>query len=494
MAADHILTLDAGTSGGRCVILRPATGVVAVARETWDYDTSPEIGPFGRSFDPEAMWSVLCRLATRALADAGISAADVAVAATTSQRQGIVVVDGEGSALMAGPNIDARAIAQGLAIDGAMLDRVYASNTKLPSLLMAPARLQWLGTNDVEAFRRAKHCLTIGDWLAYRLTGVPMAERSLAADTGLLDVSTRERDDALLNDLDIPHDLLPPLVDAGVVIGQTTSRAAGEIGLRPGTPVAIGGADTQCALYGMGIEELNELGIAAGWSVTALLVTPHAIFDTQRRTWTDVHARPDRWLVESSCSDAGNMWRWWAETVGGSLEEASQLAARAAPGSGEVLAHFGPAAMDATAMGPRLGGLVMYTPLTMTPLGKPELLRAALENIAFALRSNVTQAEGVAGVTASRIAVGGGMTQAVVFPRILADVLNRPIEVAGEVQVTACGAARFAAMEAGLPDEGLQSPLTAIEPDPSVGDTYERSYGRWRSLREVLDANMQELS
>jgi sugar (pentulose or hexulose) kinase len=86
------------------------------------------------------------------------------------------------------------------------------------------------------------------------------------------------------------------------------------------------------------------------------------------------------------------------------------------------------------------------------------------------------------------------MTQAAGFPRILADVLNRPIEVAGEVQVTACGAARFAATEAGIPDEGLRSPLTAIEPDPSVADTYERSYGRWRSLREVLDANMQELS
>ena len=498
MAAEHILALDAGTSGARCLILRPGAGTVAVARQEWCYQTPSEIAPFGRTFDPAAFWSVLCGLAKRALADAGLSGADIAAVGVTSQRQGLVIIDAEGRPLYAGPNIDARAIAEGFAIDGRLAERVYASTGKLPSVIMAPARVQWLRAHHEDDFKRAASLLTMGDWLAYRLTGVARAERSLAGACGLLNITTCERDDELLAELEVPPDLLPPLVSPLDVVGQVTSAAALEVGLAPGTPVAIAGSDTQCGLAGMGVGEPGEAGIVSGWSAPLQQVTSEPVIDSARRTWSGVHVLPDRWVLESSAADAGNMWQWWCETLLGgeeaAVEQGAALAAEASPGAGNALALLGPGVMNAGVMGVHLGGVLFTTPAGFGAVGRPELLRAALENVAYALRANHEQAAEVVGRRAERVALGGGFIRMPLFAQILADTLGQPVEVAQEPDVTARGAALLAARAAGLPDDSLVTPTERVEPDAATMETYDSQYKRWRQLGEALDRVRSELS
>ncbi|MGB2696114.1 MAG: FGGY family carbohydrate kinase [Dehalococcoidia bacterium] len=498
MAAEHIVALDAGTSGARCIVARPGTGIVAVARRGWCYQTPPDAGPFARSFDPEVFWATLCDVTSRGLADAGLSGSDIAAIGVTSQRLAVLVLDANGRSLYAGPNTDARAVAEGFAIDARIAERIYASTGKLPSLLLAPARLQWLHKHGTAAFDNAASVLTLGDWVAYKLTGEIASERSLAADCGLLDATNRERDAALLQKLDVPEALMPRLVSPTEVVGVITQRAADDTGLAPGTPVTIAGGDSQCALVGMGVEQPGEMGIAAGWSCPVQQVTAGPRFDVERRTWVDLHVLPDRWVVESSAADAGSMWHWWCETLLGrsdddTLAEAASLVGQAPPGSGDVLALLGMGVMNAKAMGLHLGGVLMNTPLAVGTVGRAELLRAALENVAFTQRGNIEQAEEVSGQRAVRIAVGGGMTRTAAFPRILADVLGRPIEVAEQVDVTGLGAAILAARAVGLPEDALRATVRRIEPDPAHNDTYARSYERWRHLGKRLDDTMGEL-
>lgn len=498
MAAEHIVALDAGTSGARCVVLRPGAGIVAVARQAWSYDTPPGGGRLDKCFDAETFWSVVRGVCCTALAQAGLSAGDIAVAGVTSQRLGIVVIDKDGRVLFTGPNVDARAFMEGIAIDGTMAARVYASGGKLPSLLLAPARLHWLRNNDPAAYERADTILTIGDWLAFQLTAERKNERSLAGDCGLLDVVSRERDARLLGELEVPPRLLAPLVSSDEVAGSVSKTGAKASGLAAGTPVVIAGGDTQCALAGMGVETPGEAGIAAGWSCPLQLVTAEPRFDPQRRTWTNLHVVPGRWVIESSPANAGQAWQWWVETLLGegadALERAGALASEAAAGSGELLALLGPAAMNAGAMGLHLGGILMTTPLMADNIGRAELLRAALENVAYALRANLEQAEEVAGASATRIAVGGGMTQTPLFGRILSDVVARPIAVAQDVEVTARGAAVMAARAVGLKETSLRAEMQPIEPDGPVAEGYERRYQRWRKLGAALDRTMQELA
>lgn len=498
MAAEHLLAFDAGTSGVRALIARPGAGTVAVARREWQYETTPEIAPFGKAFDAERFWSILSEAARAALKDAGLAGKDIAAVGVTSQRLGVVVIDRDGRALFTGPNVDARAFVEGLGIDAQMAGRVYASTGKLPSLLLAPARLRWLRNHRAADFERAAAVLAIGDWVAYRLTGELRSERSLAGDCGLLDISTRERNTELLAELDVPDRLLPPLVRSDEIAGAVTSGAAKETGLAAGTPVVIAGGDTQCALLGMGVTEPGEVGIAAGWSCPLQQVTAEPRIDVQRRTWTSLHVVPDRWVVESSTANAGQVWDWWCHTLLGdgaaALEEAAALVEQASTLGGDVFALLGPAAMNAGAMGLHQGGVLLTTPLAVGAVGRAELLRAALENIAYALRANLEQAEDVTGQPATRIAAGGGLTRVPLFARVLADALGRPVEVARDADVTGRGAAILAARGIGAANEGLAAGMEQTEPEAAAAAIHQSKYERWRRLGQALDALREGLS
>jgi autoinducer 2 (AI-2) kinase len=492
VAADCIIGLDAGTSGARCVIVRPGAGKIASARREWSYETMPD-APFGWSFDADRFWSVICEVTTAALSDSCLSGGDIAAVGITSQRLGVVVVDTDGRAIYAGPNIDARAFAQGLAIDATQAARVYEYCGKLPSLLLAPAKLQWLHKQRRDDASRALAVFSVADWIAYQLTGSPRAERTLSCDNGLASATTGDYDRALLSEFEVPENVLPPLVSSSDVSGEVSAAGAKQTGLRQGTPVIIAGSDTQCALLAIGVEQPGDIGVVAGWSCPVQQVTSEPRFDTNRRTWVGLHTVPDRWVLESSAADAGRTWRWWCEQLlgedGSCVARAAALVAEAQPGSSDAVAMLGPRAMNAGKMNANLGGLVMMTPVG--PAGRPQMLRAGLENIAFALRANVDQAQELAGLRAGRIALGGGFTQTAMFPAMLASVLEREIDVAQDIEVSARGAALLAARAAGASQDALRIDTKPVAPNATETETYRRSYARWRHIGEALDEAMR---
>ena len=61
------------------------------------------------------------------------------------------------------------------------------------------------------------------------------------------------------------------MADPGTVVGEVTAEAAAQTGLRPGTPVVAGGADTQLGLLGAGVRA-GEFTVLAGtfWQNTIL--------------------------------------------------------------------------------------------------------------------------------------------------------------------------------------------------------------------------------
>lgn len=492
MAADCIVGLDAGTSGARCVIVRPGAGKIASARREWSYEAMTD-SPFGWSFDADLFWSVICEVTDAALSESGLSANDIAAVGVTSQRLGVVVVDTDGRAIYAGPNIDARAFSQGLAIDAQQAARVYEYCGKLPSLLLAPAKLQWLRTHHSEDASRALAVFSIADWAAYKLTGSPRAERTLSCDNGLASAATGDYDRMFLSSLDVPESLLPPLVSSSDVSGEVSVTGATQTGLHTGTPVVIAGSDTQCALLAIGVEQPGDIGVVAGWSCPVQQVTAAPRFDEQRRTWVGLHTVPGRWVLESSAADAGRTWRWWCEQLLSDEEtcvaRAASLAAQAPAGANDAVAMLGPRAMDAGKMNANLGGLVMMTPVG--PAGRPQMLRAGLENIAFALRANVDQAQEVSGMATKRITLGGGFTQTAIFPTMLASVLDREIDVAQDVEVSARGAALLAARAVGASQDALRVETRTVAPNAADTGTYRRSYARWRHIGEALDEAMR---
>ena len=118
---------------------------------------------------PDRLWHIVCDVTGTALNNAGIKAEELAAVSATSQREGMVFLDSTGKELYAGPNIDLRAVTEGISIDTQYARDIHSITGHLPSLMFAPAKLKWFENNRPELYKRISTVLTISDWIVYKL-------------------------------------------------------------------------------------------------------------------------------------------------------------------------------------------------------------------------------------------------------------------------------------------------------------------------------------
>src|SRR5437773_376482 len=318
----------------------------------------------------------------------------------------------------------------------------------------------------------------LNDWITYLLSGERVAVHSNAGESMLYDVSRRAWSEEILGALDIPAHILPPLAAAGARAGRVTAAAAAATGLPEGTPVFVGGADTECALLGSGVHEPGETGAVLGTTTPVQMVTAAPVIDPAGRLWTSCHVVPDRWVLESNAGDTGGAYRWLLELVYGATDAGAYAAAEAAiagasPGERQIFCHLGPAIFSLADMSPfKPAGMLFRFPLLHVdrPV-RGEVLRAYLESIAFAIRGNCEQIAAVAGRPIPLLAVSGGMTQSPTLVRLVADTLGVPVSVAGVPESASLGCAILAAVGAGVcasTAAGVSTMTSArrVDPDP----------------------------
>lgn len=473
MPADRILVIDAGTSALRAVAVSTDGRAERLASTPWAVFRPADGGEYARELDGVGVEDALRRL----LAVCAGANASFGAVACTGQREGVVFVDAAGRAVLISPNIDARAATEGAAIDAAAAEEVYARTGHLPSLLLAKAKGLWLERHRPEDAARVVAALPLADWMARVVTGrtsdALSATACLLCEIGLLDVTTRAP---------LPDAAAMNAVDCGHVVGGVHD------GPLAGTPVVLAGGDTQCGTLGAGALRAHDCALTAGWSAPLQLVTDRPLLDEKRRTWTGRHAAPGRWILESSAGDTGRAWDAVCELVGVTAAQGMLQADDSAPGAADVLMVLGQAPMNAGAMTMRVGALTFPTPLAMWPLDRGRILRATLEAAAFAVRANVEQIEEVAGERVEEVRLGGGMSAADLFARILADVLDRRVLVARSADTTAVGAAalafqacgRFASLEEAV--RMMARPRATVTPDARASAAYDDCYARWRLL------------
>jgi autoinducer 2 (AI-2) kinase len=501
VAVDCLLALDAGTGSGRCVAFDVAGRPLAAAQEPFHYRTfSDPAMPFVRGFDldPQAFWGVLARCARATLA--GLPAdARVRGVVATSQREGCVFVDAAGTVLYAGPNLDSRAVAEGMeAQERIGAERLHAITGHAPPYIFPLARYLWFRKHHDGA--RVARLLMLNDWITFLLTGEQMSEHSNAGESMLYDVTRREWSAEILAALEVPPGILPPLRAAGEPAGSITHAAAVATGIPAGTPVFVGGADTECALLGSGVAESGRTGAVLGTTSPVQMVTDRPIVDPAGTLWTSCHVVPGRWVLESNAGDTGDAYRWLLELMFGAADAAAHAAAEAAmaasaPAGRQVFCHFGPVIFDLRNMSPfkPAGFLFRFPLLHVDRPERGELLRAYVDSIAFAIRGNCEQVTAVSGGSIERLSVSGGLTQSPTVTRALANTLAVPLDVATVPESASLGCAILGAVGAGL-HPGLDEAIAAmtrarvVEPEPAATADYEARYRKWREVHAMLES------
>jgi L-ribulokinase len=272
------------------------------------------------------------------------------------------------------------------------------------------------------------------------------------------------------------------------------------LGLPEGIPVAMGGFDAHYGAVGAGITKGTLVKII-GTSTCDIAIAPSAeeLGDVPGICGiVDGSVMPGYYGIEAGQSAVGDILRWWVEEIckGGDVlhEELSAEAARFKPGETGLLALDWNNGNRTILVDPRLTGLLLGQTLHTD---RAEVYRALIEATAFGARTIIERFTQF-GIPVERVVNCGGIAEKNdLFMQIYADVLGRPMLIAGSPQTPALGAAISASVAAGSSAGGYdtfeeaQTVMTFLkekrfEPNPDAHAVYDELYGMYMELHDAF--------
>ncbi|HIH97586.1 MAG TPA: hypothetical protein HA346_01045 [Thermoplasmata archaeon] len=502
MGNEYILILDAGTGAGRCVILDAQGNLVSQSYREWRYFSPPEVEPLGMEFDPALFWNILSDTIKEAMKAGDIPKDKIIGISATSQREGLVFLDTNGGELYAGPNMDMRGVLTQGIIEEELGDALYKITGQGPPFFSAATKLLWFKEEKPEVYVKISRMLMLSDWILFKLTGEYAAEPSNASSSLVFDIHKCKWSDEIIEKLELSGHIFPKMHQASEQIGTVTKEASEKCNLVEGTPVIIGGADTQSSLVGSGAIKDGDVGIVAGSNTQIQMVVPSPIIDSKERIWTSCHLLHGKWVLESNAGMTGLIYKWLKDNIlsyGSSMkgtavtyEQMDELASQVPPGSCDAYASLGADIMNVQQMHVVRPGIFLFpppaNPLTAVPVGMSHLIRATIENLTFVTKGNMTQVEDISNRKVEGARMNGGMAKSKLWPRILADVLDIPISIPKVKEGASLGCAICVAIGVGKYkdyDEAIKSMVKfekIIEPDKVIHEKYNSHYERWKKL------------
>lgn len=468
-AKDYLMVLDAGTGAGRCFLISTDGSETFDEYQEWAYEYPAQAQPGGAEFSAAHFWGIFSDLIRKTIHKAGIRPKQIKGISSTSQREGIVFLDADGKELYAGPNVDLRAPDDADAFTRQFGEKIHAISGHWPFPMFAPYRLFWFKQHQPQVFERIDSMLLLNDWILYRLCGQKASEPSNGNETALFNLFTNDWAWDLIDEMGLPKHIFPQIIPSGGLLGTIHQKTATETGLAVGTPVFMGGADTQCGLLGMGVIEPGNVGIALGTYGPIQMVVDKVVITEPALAWSGSHVVPDRWVLESTSMEAGQTFRWVRDTFygneDGDVYSLMEKEAAAAPiGANNIKAYLGPRLPNYSNLQfTGTGGFVTTLPPAPGTNTRADFARAALEGVGFGVRSNIDRLRKIAGRPIESLAACGGLSKSKTLIQTMANLLNVVVRVPTIKEGTAVGAAICAGVGSGIysnAEEGTKALIT----------------------------------
>jgi autoinducer 2 (AI-2) kinase len=496
-----LLALDAGTGSCRAVAFETSGRQVAMAQREWTHRGMDGV-PGSQVFDTATNWRLISECIRAVLQSPGVDPRAVRAVSTTSMREGMVLYDRSGREIWACPNVDSRAGEEATElVQSGLAEKIYRQGGDWVAIT-APARLRWIQRHEPATFREAAHVNMLADWIAYRLSGEFFTDPSIGSSSGMFDLAGRTWSTQIIDICEMRPELFPPVLEPGTIAGRVTERAATDTGLKAGTPVVVGGADTQLGLVGIGLAGAGNFTVIGGTFWQQTIGLDEALIDPEARLRTLCHALPGQWMMEGIGFYCGLTMRWFrdafcdlekneaAATGTDAYSLMEKVAMDVPPGSNGVLGIFSNlmVAKRWIHAAPAFLQLDIGDP---GRAGKKECIRAIEEAAAYVSYGHLKVIEEVTRRRCHEVVFTGGASKGRLWPRVLADVLGLPVKVPAVKESTALGAAIFAGIGAGLyPDVATAarqavSIEATVEPDPTVHGRYRELYADWLRVYEA---------
>ncbi len=421
-----VLAIDQGTSGTKAIVVDEA----GVVRSLAEVALSPAyLDGGGVEQDPEALYGSVVSAGRRAVAEAGVPIAAVALA---NQGETVLAWD-RASGRPLSPAIvwqdrraqvvcDARAesAARVAELTGLVLDPYFS----------AP-KMRWLRDHVT-----TKGVVTTTDtWLVHRLCGAFVTDASTASRSLVLDVDEVAWSGELLTLFGLDGESLPEIVASDDVVG-TTSVFGGTV---PVTGLIV---DQQAALLAESCLDAGTAKCTFGTGAFLLAqLGSRAVRSTAGLTTSVAWRLGDHtsYCVDGQVYTAASAVRWATEL--GLVTSADQLDVVAAASSDGVLCV--PALAGLAAPWWDSQATASFTGMTLSS-GRGQLVRALLEGIAAQVATLAGLVADDLGRPLTRLRVDGGLTRSRTLMQAQADLAQMPVDVYPSAHATPLGAAACA--------------------------------------------------
>lgn len=486
----YVLALDVGTSSTRALLFDANGNTIPdiLSQQTYKLTTSPQ-GEV--SVDADMLTGIVAQTIDEVLKQAGPLAQQIGAVATDTFWHSLLGVDESGKPIMPVMTwedtrayhtaIDLRTQLDEKAIHDRVGARFHASYW--------PAKLLWLAKNQPELFARAKHWMSLAEYMQRKFLGNSVCSLSMASGTGMLVTREGKWDEELIKVTGVQVEQLPQLGDVQDSLHGLTSEYAQRWPQLRDIPWFPATGDGASACIGSGCASAENWSLTVGTSSAVRVVVPPEQVVPPMGLWLYLVDR-QRAVLGGALSEGGNLLSWLDTTLKmPALKDAEPLVAQLEPDAHGLT--FLPFISGERSLGwhaearMTIAGISIHT----EPV---ELLRAGMEALAYHIDAVYAQLCEVLKVERDKPRVlgsGAALLSSAILRGIIADTLGAAIYPSRNHEASARGAALLALEAMGvIPDlaqvaPALDAPTLA---HAERGAVYRKAAQRQKELYTLL--------
>eukprot|EP00796_Vickermania_ingenoplastis_P005005 gene5005-3600_t len=473
--------IDLGTSSVK-VALMSGDGKIVDSASVAVSVSSPK--PLWMEQDPAAWWAAT-NTAMAALKSKGANMKDIAGIGLSGQMHGATLLDKNGKVLR--PCIlwcDGRCAAE-----CAELERAVPNAREITGNLIMPGftagKLLWVKRHEPQVFAQVAKVLLPKDYVRFLMTGDYASDMSDSSGTMWMNTKTRTWSEEMIRATGLTPEHMPRLFEGSEITGYVKEEVARQWGIGRRVPVVGGGGDNEAGAVGSSLYEAGAAMLSLGTSGVYFKVSDGFAANTKEAVHSFCHALPKSWHLMSVMLSCSACLDWGAHLTGcASVGEFIREAEKAKEFeerpvyflpylSGERTPHN-----NANAMGAFFGLTAHH--------GRPELARAILEGVSFAMAQGMDAVHHCSGEPSSISLIGGG-SRSRLWRQMLADVSGYTLQYCTGAEVgPALGACRLAQIAVEKrPLKELLPPLEVKERHSPNAAMHEK-YAKRRKVFERL--------
>lgn len=449
----YILAIDQGTTSTRAIIFDKNGQSLVQSRQP-----VPQYFPHPGWVEQDAneIWNSVLAVIAECMVGSDIQPEEIAAIGITNQRETTVVWDKKtGNPIYSAivwQSKQTADIADNLKEKG-LEDWIRQKTGLLIDSYFSATKLKWILENVPGAKERALQGEllfgTIDSWILWKLTAgaVHVTDYANASRTMMFNIHTLEWDDEILNELDIPKEMLPEVRSNSEVYGVTAPVHF--YGCE--TPIAGLAGDQQASLFGQAAFEPGMIKNTYGTGAFVVMNTGSQPIKSDKGLLTTIGYVIDdqvTYALEGSVFVAGSAIQWLRDAMHliDSTKD-SEYFANTVPDTNGVYVVPAFTGLGTPYWNQEARGSVFGLTRGCT---KAHFIRATLEAVAYQTRDVIDTMKQESQMDIPVLRVDGGASENDMLMQFQADILNTTVERASSPEITALGVAYLAGLAVGL--------------------------------------------